>query len=339
MASTCKNSSIHPPTDSIADPFRSEAFNGASRNGMPVKLPKVAVLLAAYNGMQWIEEQLASILCQSDVEVNVYISIDPSTDGTEAYCSAYALEDSRIIVLPPAGTFGGAARNFFRLIRDVDLTAYDYVAFADQDDFWYVDKLQRAIQIIQTEQVDACSTNVSAFWPDGTTHLLDKAQPQVAWDFLFEAAGPGCTYVMNRPLVSALKVSMLATWQPLQAVSLHDWYCYAFARSHGFRWYIDSRPSMDYRQHERNQVGANKGLNSLITRYKTIRDGWWFSQVQTIVKLIGLETDPFVVKWLTLRPFELLRLSFSAWSCRRRGRDKVFFFCICWVTALRKNTQ
>ncbi|WJK08347.1 glycosyltransferase [Pseudomonas fluorescens] len=306
---------------------------------MPVKLPKVAVLLAAYNGMQWIEEQLASILCQSDVEVNVYISIDPSTDGTEAYCSAWALEDSRIIVLPPAGAFGGAARNFFRLIRDVDLTVYHYVAFADQDDFWYADKLQRAIQVIQTEQVDACSTNVLAFWPDGATHLLDKSQPQVAWDFLFEAAGPGCTYVMNQSLVSALKLSMLATWQPLQTVSLHDWYCYAFARSHGFRWFIDSRPSMDYRQHERNQVGANKGMKSLIARYKTIRDGWWFSQVQTIVKLIGLESDPFVVKWLTLRRFELLRLSFSAWSCRRRGRDKVLFFCICWVTALRKNTQ
>lgn len=306
---------------------------------MPVKLPKVAVLLAAYDGMQWIEEQLASILCQSDVEVTIYISIDPSIDGTEAYCLARATEDPRITVLPPAGAFGGAARNFFRLVRDVDLTVFDYVAFADQDDVWYADKLKRAVQIIQTEQVDACSTNVSAFWPDGTTHLLDKAQPQVAWDFLFEAAGPGCTYVMNKPLMSALKVSMLATWQQLQAVSLHDWYCYAFARSHGFRWYIDSSPSMDYRQHERNQVGANKGLSSLFARYKTIRDGWWFSQVQTIVKLIGLETDPFVAKWLNLRPFELLRLSFSAWHCRRRRRDKVLFFFICWVTALRKNTQ
>ncbi|WP_336353844.1 glycosyltransferase [Pseudomonas atacamensis] len=303
---------------------------------MPVKHPKVAVLLAAYNGMQWIEEQIASILGQSAVDVCIYISIDTSSDGTEQWCSESAAREERINLLPPAGTFGGAARNFFRLISDVDLDPYDYVSFADQDDIWYPDKLWRATQAIQTRQVDAYSSNVRAFWPDGRTHVLDKAQPQVDWDFLFEAAGPGCTYVMNKAVASSLKKSTLVDWQQLHAVTLHDWYCYAHARSHGFSWFIDPKPSMDYRQHERNQVGANKGLSSLVARYKTIRDGWWFSQVQMIVRLVGLESDPFVQKWLPLRPIQLTRLSFSAWRCRRRGRDKFLFFCICWVTAARK---
>ncbi|MGE7962604.1 glycosyltransferase [Pseudomonas sp. NPDC089918] len=301
---------------------------------MPVKHPKVAVLLAAYNGMRWIEEQLASILDQSAVDVTVYISIDPSTDGTEAWCAAYAAEHPEVLVLPAAGSFGGASRNFFRLIRDVDFESYDFVAFADQDDVWHSNKLQRATQAIQARRVEAYSSNVTAFWPDGSTHVLDKAQPQVAWDFLFEAAGPGCTYVMSKKLADSLKASMLANWQQLQDVSLHDWYCYAFARSHGYRWYIDSEPSMDYRQHERNQVGANKGLSPLIARYKTIHDGWWFNQVQLIAHLVGQGGDPFVQTWLKLRRRQLMKLSFSAWRCRRRVRDKVFFFCICWATAL-----
>jgi rhamnosyltransferase len=301
---------------------------------MPVKHPKVAVLLAAYNGMQWIEEQLSSILGQSAVDVTVYISIDPSTDGTEAWCAAYAAKHPEVLVLPAAGSFGGASRNFFRLIRDVDFEGYDFVAFADQDDIWHTDKLQRATHTIQTRQVDVYSSNVTAFWPDGKTHLLDKAQPQVEWDFLFEAAGPGCTYVMSKSLAESLKASMLANWQLLQDVSLHDWYFYAFARSHSYCWYIDPEPSMDYRQHERNQVGANKGLSPLIARYKTIHDGWWFKQVQLIAHLVGQSTDPFVRTWLELRRRHLMTLSFSAWRCRRRVRDKVFFFCICWVTAL-----
>lgn len=209
---------------------------------MPVKYPKIAVLLAAYNGMQWIEEQLTSILDQTAVDVTVYISVDPSTDGTEAWCTAFAVSHPNIIILPEAGKFGGAARNFFRLIRDVDYCAYDFIALADQDDLWNADKLQRAVAAIQNRRVDAYSSNVTAFWPDGRTHLLDKAQPQVEWDFLFEAAGPGCTYVFNRGLADALKLSMLANWQQLQTVSLHDWYCYAFARSHGYRWYIDPVP-------------------------------------------------------------------------------------------------
>ena len=239
---------------------------------MSVKHPRIAVLLAAYNGMHWIEEQLSSILAQEGVDVTVYISIDPSTDGTEIWCEQYASGHASVIVLPPAGAFGGAARNFFRLIRDVDLERFDFVAFADQDDIWRPGKLERATCVIRDHHIDAYSSNVTAFWPNGSTHLLNKAQPQVDWDFLFEAAGPGCTYVMSRKVIDALKSSMIANWKQLQDVSLHDWYCYAFARSHGFSWHIDPEPSMEYRQHQRNQVGANKGLSSLISRYKTIQD-------------------------------------------------------------------
>lgn len=301
---------------------------------MPVRLPKVAVLLAAYNGTQWIEEQLASILGQSGVDVSVHISIDPSTDGTETWCEAYAAAHPQVFILPAAGKFGGASRNFFRLIRDVDFSSYDFIALADQDDIWHTDKLQRATSKIDTRQADCFSSNVTAFWDDGRTHLLDKAQSQVAWDYLFEAAGPGCTYVFNKRFASALKASVIADWEKVQDVRLHDWYCYAFARSHGFRWFIDPIPTMDYRQHANNQVGANKGLSSLLSRYKTIHDGWWFSQVRMIALLIGQAENPFVKSWLPLKRGQLIKLSFDAWKCRRRFRDKVFFFFVCWVFAL-----
>ncbi|POA21774.1 glycosyl transferase [Pseudomonas sp. FW300-N1A1] len=301
---------------------------------MPVRRPKVAVLLAAFNGMQWIERQLVSIHDQSEVDVTVYISIDPSTDGTEAWCAEYALHHHDVVLLPYAGSYGGASRNFFRLIRDVNVEGYDLVAFADQDDIWHVDKLKRASEAIQTRHVEAYSSNVTAFWSSGETHLVDKAQPQVAWDFLFEAAGPGCTYVLTTKLAMQLKLSVLARWSELQDVSLHDWYCYAFARSHGHEWFIDPEPTMQYRQHENNQVGANVGIGSLLVRYKTIHDGWWFSQVRLITALVGKENDPFVRCWFPLGRRQLIKLSFSAWQCRRRLRDKVFFFLICWATAI-----
>ncbi|MDH1256814.1 MULTISPECIES: glycosyltransferase [Pseudomonas] len=301
---------------------------------MPVKHPRIAVLLAAYNGMQWIEEQVASILGQRGVDVTIHISVDLSDDGTEAWCKALEAVDSRVVLLPPAGRFGGAARNFFRLIRDVDLHDYDAVSFADQDDIWESDKLLRATQVMAARDVDAYSSNVTAFWPDGMTVLLDKSQPQVGWDFLFEAAGPGCTYVLCPALATSLRRQVIQDWEQLQQVSLHDWYCYAFARSHGFLWFIDSRPSMLYRQHESNQVGANTGLASLFQRYVTIHEGWWFKQVRTITLLVGADSDPFVKSWLKLRRRDLLRLSVSGGQCRRRRRDKVLFFFVCCLTAV-----
>jgi rhamnosyltransferase len=306
---------------------------------MPVFRQKVAVLLAAYNGMQWIEQQLLSIQAQVGVDLVIYISVDPSTDGTEAWCEAYAEQHSNVVLLPPAGAFGGASRNFFRLMRDVEFHDFDAVAFSDQDDIWDTDKLQRASLVIQTRGFDAYSSNVIAFWPDRSDCLLDKAQPQVAWDFLFEAAGPGCTYVMGKQLAKSLKSSILSNWQQLQDVSLHDWFCYAYARSHGYRWYIDPVSSMRYRQHESNQVGANTGLSSLVSRYKTIHNGWWFNQVQLIAHLVGLDKDPFVRSWREFRRIQLIKLSFYAWRCRRRVRDKVLFFCICWMKAVAGNKE
>lgn len=301
---------------------------------MPLNRPKVAVLLAAYNGMLWIEEQLCSILSQAGVDVTIHISVDPSSDGTESWCAAIADRNPNVVLLPPAGHFGGASRNFFRLMRDVEFGAFDYVAFADQDDIWSLDKLKRACRLLRQQGADAYSSNVSAFWSDGRTHLLDKSQAQVEWDYLFEAAGPGCTYVFTQSLARAIQTSIVANWQALQEVSLHDWYCYAFARSHECSWFIDPESTLQYRQHERNQVGANTGLGSMIARYRKIHNGWWFSQARLIAVLVGKEQDPFVRRWRSLRRWQLMRLSLSACKCRRRRRDKAFFFIVCWLTAL-----
>ncbi|MDF5775771.1 glycosyltransferase family 2 protein [Pseudomonas syringae] len=298
--------------------------------------PKVAVLLAAYNGMAWIEAQLDSILTQTNVCVSVFISVDTSTDGTEAWCADYAQHHASISLLSPAGRFGGASRNFFRLIRDVDFSTFDYVAFSDQDDIWHPDKLQRAVAALAPGHHDAYSSNVTAFWPDGQRVLLDKAQPQVQWDYLFEAAGPGCTYVMNRRLADAFKSSLLSHWDAAQAVSLHDWYCYAFARSHGFRWLIDPVPGMDYRQHANNQVGANTGLASLISRLKKIADGWWAGQVVLIGRLIGDSQLHPAGKHVSTR-LSFLKLAFKAPQCRRRPRDKIFFIIACLTAMLSKR--
>ncbi len=301
---------------------------------MCAKSPRIAVLLAAYNGMSWLEEQLDSILKQANVRVSVFISVDPSTDDTETWCASYAQAHTNVTLLSSAGRFGGASRNFFRLIRDVDFSAFDFVAFSDQDDIWHVDKLERATQRLRSENSDAYSSNVTAFWPCGHRLLLDKAQPQVRWDHCFEAAGPGCTYVLNRRLADAFKASLIDLWGSAQSVSLHDWYCYAYARSHGFQWFIDPAPGVDYRQHANNQVGANIGIAAFIARLKTISSGWWPEQVLLIAQLTGNYSRLPVTAAHSKRLF-FFKLIFKSGQCRRRRRDKFLFVVACLVAVLR----
>jgi len=308
------------------------------QNHTPVK-PRIAVLLAAYNGVHWLEEQIESIRRQTAVDLTIYISVDPSSDGTEQWCAACAAKYPEIVLLPVSEVFGGAARNFFRLIRDVAFDRYDYIAFSDQDDVWNTNKLEHSIAMLQQHRSDAYSSNVTAFWPDGRTLLLDKAQPQVEWDYLFEAAGPGCTYVFRRRFADSLKASMLRNWGILQSISLHDWYFYAFARRHGCKWFIDTHSTMLYRQHQHNQVGANTGIKSLMTRYRTIQDGWWFSQVNLITVLVGMDHHAFVCSWKSMERLDFFALSLKAWKCRRRVRDKFFFFAVCFLKGVIRDKK
>lgn len=299
----------------------------------------VAVLLAAFNGMKWIEEQVNSILRQADIDVTLYISIDPSGDGTEQWCEQFAAPRTNVIVLPQTSASGGASQNFFRLIRDVNLGNYDYIAFSDQDDIWYPDKLKRAIRALKKERAAGYSSNVRAFWPTGRKCVIDKAQAQVQWDFFFEAAGPGCTYVLTKYLACELKKSVLKQWEVVQQVTLHDWYCYAFARRNGHKWHIDSRPSMDYRQHDHNLLGANTGLRRLVERYRRIQNGWWFGQIRLISQLLGVPSNPLINTSDLFSRWQLMLLSLNAGQCRRRLRDKIGFAIICWLEILTRRSR
>lgn len=287
-----------------------------------------AVLLAAFNGILYVDKQVQSILEQVGVDITIFVSVDVSTDGTLEWFQQLSLSDPRIVLLPYGTRFGGASKNFFRLIRDVDFSTFDYVAFADQDDIWYSDKLQRATLALTKHQKHAYSSSVIAFWPNGKQVFVNKAQPQRRWDYMFESAGPGCTFVFDRTLMSAIKMRVTEDWDTLQRITSHDWYCYAYARAKGYRWYIDTVPSMRYRQHEHNQVGVNYGFKACYNRFKQIQDGSWLEQIRLITQLVGVDNSPFVKSWSTFGRIDFVRLAGASLHCRRSRATQVL---VCFV--------
>lgn len=286
-------------------------------------MKRVAILLATYNGEHWLGEQLDSLLTQAGVEVTIFASDDSSTDGTVALLQAYG--DERIRLLPRGDRFGSAAGNFFRLLRDVDFSGYDAVSLADQDDIWYLDKLQRALALMEAYQVSAVSGNVMAFWPDGRRLLICKSQPQKRWDHVFEAAGPGCTYVLSRPLAQSLQSLLREKQEQISRVALHDWLIYCYARSHGFLWHIDARPQLDYRQHANNVIGANMGRAAAWQRFGKVLSGWYREQILLIAGLCGI-SGAAPACWLKrLGMADLYRLLLGLRHVRRSHKDMIFF--------------
>ncbi len=283
--------------------------------------PSIAVLLAAYNGMEWIEEQLASISSQKNTSIEIFISVDLSKDKTYEWCQNLARNNSYIKVLPYGERFGGAAKNFYRLIRDVDFSYFDYIALSDQDDIWDSDKLRHAISVIEKDNLDGYSGNVIAFWSDGQERLDKKNFPQKRFDYFFEAAGPGCTYVFKQQAIQKFKKFLIKNWTKVNLVELHDWMIYAYFRSQGMKWKIDSKSLMRYRQHDNNQVGLNYGLKAYLIRSKKIKAKWYRNEVQKIIYLLNGRSSQDI----SLKKLFLIK---NFWHLRRRPRDAIFLLFI-----------
>jgi len=281
---------------------------------------EVLVLLAAHNGMRWIEAQVESIRAQQSCDVSILASDDASTDGTDEYLRSAP----GVKLLPERGPYGSAGRNFFHLLSRAEFSGHDFVAFADQDDLWHPWKLARAIECLEREGCEGYSANVTAFWEDGRETLIDKAQPQRELDFLFEGPGPGCTFVLSTRLATEIQDVVRSHPRVASDISLHDWFAYAWARSHGFAWFIDEKPVARYRQHGANQLGVNVGSQAAKSRVRQVRSGWYRRQVESIAKTCGADSQALVSRVLRRTWPGRLSLAMHARKFRRRSRDALF---------------
>ncbi|MFV0481255.1 MAG: glycosyltransferase [Campylobacteraceae bacterium] len=297
----------------------------------------VAILLATYNGKKYVKEQIDSILKQKDVLIKIFISDDLSTDGTLEFIRKEYSNNKEIKILESTQKFGSAAKNFFRLIKDVDFSNFDFVAFADQDDIWNDDKLIHSILTLKQKNCDIYSSNVLAFWENGVEAIINVSYPQVKYDFLFESGGPGCTFVLNINFANNFKKHLMNKWQNANKVLVHDWYCYAYARHNSFKWFIDKTVTMHYRQHSSNEIGTDVGLKSFIRSTKRVIKKDTMQEVLKIVNLLEMQNDTFVRKWYSLSRLSMLRLSLYCYMCRRRLKNKILFFFMCIMIAIIKK--
>jgi rhamnosyltransferase len=282
-------------------------------------LPKVAILMAAYNGIQWIAEQVESILGQESIDSHLFISVDLSTDGTYEWCRAIEQNHSNVTVLPYGKQFGGAAPNFYRLIKEVDFSLFDYIALSDQDDVWNIDKLSHGINQLIDNKADAYSANVVAFWQNGREKLIEKSQQQKELDYLFEAAGPGCTYIFTNKSLSLVK-DYLNKFPELNDFILHDWLAYAILRINHCKWFIDPIPKMRYRQHDLNQVGVNSTFKGKVYRIRYILSGQAFDSVKSLVSALNLSSIQLSTR------LGVFKAALNVGQLRRRRIDQFFAF-------------
>lgn len=210
----------------------------------------VTVLLSTYNGEKYLEEQLNSIINQNDCDVKILVRDDGSSDATTEILNRY---QEKGCLFWYQGKNLGPAKSFYELILKSEDT--DYYAFADQDDIWEENKLEKAMKCLEEYQTEAAlfTSNVS---------LIDSAGKFIKAKFFYNIkelnfkntlienyGGIGCTMVFNKKLNDILKQHE----SPSRMV-MHDYFIMQVAAIFGKIVYSDEA-LVQYRQHEKNVIG------------------------------------------------------------------------------------
>lgn len=232
--------------------------------------PETFIILAAYNGADFLAGQLDSLIAQTETRWRLLIRDDASTDGTLEIIRAYMSEDERISLLDTGdGESRSALANFSTLLQAAYDQGADYIFCCDQDDAWHPDKLE--VMLARLKRLEGDSKAPSLVHHD--LEVVDESLKPIAGSFVgMMQLNPsdehrpqrlvsrnevtGCAMACNRALLElALPVSE-------QAV-MHDWWLALCAAYFGRLQFVP-RTLVKYRQHGRNTIGAKSfwhGLN------------------------------------------------------------------------------
>lgn len=218
-------------------------------------MSQLAVLLASYNGVPFLESLLDSILSQT-LTPTIIVRDDGSQDDTSHILVSYG--DRLVLVNDCLGNVG-ILENFNILVES---THTPYLAFADQDDIWESNKLAVQMELMFRMEMQYGSDMPILIHSDLTVcdsrlRLIDSS----LWQFqrlnphvqsfsrlLVQNNITGCTMLINKALKD------LAFPVPQSAV-MHDWWLALVASAVGKIGFV-SLPLVRYRQHDTNQLGA-----------------------------------------------------------------------------------
>ncbi|MES2868414.1 MAG: glycosyltransferase [Pseudomonadota bacterium] len=250
-------------------------------------MDKIAILLATYNGDQYLEEQLESICAQTHMAWHLFARDDGSTDATVGILKLYAARYSNITIVDNDGEFTGSATgNFFKLLHFSDFQGFSHISFSDQDDVWAPSKLKAALTCMSLNNASAYSSNLVSYDNDMMrANYIDKSQHQKEFDYIFQGASAGCTYVFTRA-VCLLVQQKTAGVNEYKGRS-HDWLIYALCRVNDVCWVFDREAHIFYRQHARNVYGSMSALSGMVARLKMLRSGWYRDNIIWVAEMSG----------------------------------------------------
>ena len=309
-----------------------------------IAAPHVMVLLATYQGNDKLQPQLDSYLGQSLKPARIVISDDGSNDGTQERLQRFRDRAAAVGVGCELlrGPQRGLTANFFSLLaRPGPETTY--AALSDQDDIWLPDKLARAVAALAPlgARPALLGTRSWEWHDDSGRRTLSRPVPP-PHDFrhaLVQNFAGGNTMVLNRAALDLVQRAL----PRIDGAAVHDWWLYQLVSGAGGAVILDEVPQILYRQHRRNQIGANASLRSKLTRFRAMLNGTyraWNDQniaaLQANADLLTPEARALLERFARDRhgPLPARLAMLRATGLRRKGRINQ---SVLWLAAALKR--
>jgi glycosyltransferase involved in cell wall biosynthesis len=229
---------------------------------------QIDIVIAVYNGEQYISEQLRSITESTgyDKIQKIIVTDDNSSDRTMEIIAKLNIPKVEVVKNNPS--LSGPSYNF---INGLKFTVSDYVFFCDQDDFWLPDRIAKYCQLIPqlkpkypgiiysdllVVDSDLNTINGSFYAHENISKKWGKELNNL-W---LQNCSPGCTMLLNR----SAKNKLIETYS--SSAIMHDWWVFLYASLYRNALFLDQTTLM-YRQHDNNAVGASRGFK-LIALFK-----------------------------------------------------------------------
>jgi glycosyltransferase involved in cell wall biosynthesis len=226
----------------------------------------VAILLCSYQGELYIEDQLVSFIEQTHPRWRLFISDDGSRDRTLKIIQRFKLHHQIKLQLFK-GPKQGFAQNFIDLTRRPQVKS-TYYAWADQDDIWRKRKLEKAVRWLDRQPASLpllfCSRTLLV---DDLNRYIQPTfpfrKPKAFQNALVQNIAGGNTMVFNE---KARQLFIKAAQH--KNIPAHDWLMYQVVTACGGIVHYDEKPTLRYRQHTKNMIGMNVGVQARVSRLK-----------------------------------------------------------------------
>ena len=156
-------------------------------------VPTVSIGFPVFNGEQYIEKALDSLLVQTFVDFELIISDNASQDGTEYICRRYASRDSRIRYVRQPRNLGALANFKYVLEKAVG----EFFMWAAADDMWDADWIAALLpQVVSCDAlVFGCLKNIGpmgeSVWQSKLDLKFDFSGARLFRRISFFVAHPG----------------------------------------------------------------------------------------------------------------------------------------------------